>query len=399
MFKFAIRNVLRYKTRTILTMLVIAVSAFATVAIIGFTNGIHSHIINSYIQYQTAHIRITTKGYLDKERFMPLYDNIANITSFKNELLLDPNIKLAVPTIHFSALIAKDNTTIPIRVITFDLKDNGYDLDKKIVAGNISDTGLLIGTDLKEKLDLNLGDTPLILATTVEDSLNAIKPPITGITSFGISQFDKRTLIVDLKTAQRLLRSPDATTEIFITLNDESQTDLMVEKLSAQYPEYILESYKTQAGPLYSMMELENYILNFIAGFIMFLGSLVIINSLVASIYERMNEIGMLKALGYSNYELTKMLFFEGVVFGVVGGGIGFILGLILMHYFSVAGIDFSGGMGDSDMPVNLVVYPVMNTFSIILSFGISIIIPSLISLVPARILRNVTPLDALNSK
>jgi len=399
MFKFAIKNFLRYKTRSILTILVITASAFATVTIMGFVNGIVDHLLNSHIQYQTAHIRITTEGYLDKERFLPLYDNIESVTAFKNELLTDPNIKLAIPTIHFNALIAKDNTTIPIRVITFDLKDNGYNLDKRVVDGNISDTGLLIGDELQEKLDLNIGDTLLILTTTVDSSLNAIKPVITGITSFGISQFDKRTLIVDLKTAQKVLRSSDATTEVFITLNNANQTDMMVKKLSAQYPEYMVESYKTQMGSLYNMFRVQKYVLNFIAIFIMFLGSLVIINSLVASIYERMSELGMLKALGYSNYELTKMLFFEGSIFGIVGGGIGFILGLIFMNYLSTTGIDFSKGMGDSNLPIEMIIYPTMTPFLTILSFCIAVIVPSLISLIPARILRNVTPLEALNSK
>jgi len=92
---------------------------------------------------------------------------------------------------------------------------------------------------------------------------------------------------MDLQTGEQLLRTPDTTTEIFIMLKDINDTDMMTEKLSKLYPYYVIDSYKVQIGPLYNTIEMEKNILYLLAMIIMFLGSFVITNSLVASIYEK----------------------------------------------------------------------------------------------------------------
>ena len=72
----------------------------------------------------------------------------------------------------------------------------------------------------------------------------------------------------------------------------------------------------------------------------MFLGSFVITNSLVASIYERMHEIGMLKAIGFTNGELTRMLFYEGIIYWYHRRRNRFTAGALLVSYLSHVGID-----------------------------------------------------------
>lgn len=218
MIKFAMKNILRYKSRSILTALVILVSGFSTVLIIGFMEGSVNHMVNGYVKYQSSHIRITTKPYSEKERFLPLHENISNIENLKKDLLRDDSINQVVPTFHFGGFIGQDDTTVPIGIIAFDLKDNTFSLDKKLVSGNIENNGILMGEDLQERLELSLGDKPLIVSTTVDSALNGTKPTIVGITKFGISSFDKRTIFMDLSIAQKLLRVDDSTTEIFIML-------------------------------------------------------------------------------------------------------------------------------------------------------------------------------------
>lgn len=399
MIKFAMKNILRYRSRSILTMIVVAVSAFATVTGVGMMAGIMKHLLNGFIQYETAHIRFTTPEYNKKERFRPIHENISDVDNLKTELLQYSEIQLAIPTFHFNGLIEAGERVIPIDIISFDLEDNGFNLASKIIQGSLGNKGVLIGSMLKEKLSLLLGNSPLIISTTTESSLNAVKIPIIGITHFGISRFDKYTAIIDLETSQKLLRAPNATTEVFITLYNEKKTDEMTKLLQKKYPNYIVESYKTQMGSLYSTMQMEQSVLYWIAVLIMFFGSFVITNSLIANIYERMNEIGMLKALGYTNKELSIMLFYEGIIFGVIGGGLGFIGGYALVYHLSLVGIDFSQGLGDAGIPVETIIYPIMTFSTTILSLIISILIPGFVSLIPARILRNITPIEALSSR
>ena len=399
MLKFSIKNIFRYKSRSILTLLVILVSGFGTVLIAGLMDGMVDFMLDGFVKYQTGHIRITTDEYLLKERFMPVYENIENVQALQQELLTDERIKMAVPTIHFGGFISKGDTTIPIGIIALPLKENAFGLDTKIIEGGTKDTGVLIGTTLMDRLSLNVGDSPMLVSTTVDDAINATKIPIVGKTSFGISMFDKSNVFIDIESAQKLLRSYDATTEIFIILNDESRTDDMVTVLKEKYPSYAIESYKTQLGAMYMTIQMEKNVLIFIAVIIMFLGSLVIVNSLIASIYERMSEIGMLKALGYGNKELIKMLFYEGCFFGLVGGGSGFTLGYLFLLHVSKVGINYGSMMDMVNLPIDSTLYPSLNGVTIVACAFITILVPALVSLIPARTISKISPVDAINSR
>lgn len=399
MFKFAIKNIFRYKNRSILTLLVILVSGFSTVLIAGFMDGMVDFMLDGFVKYQTGHIRITTDEYVEKERFMPVYENIENVGLLQKELLTDNRIKMAVPTIHFVGFISKDDTTIPISMIALPLKENAFGLDAKVIEGATKSKGVLIGTTLMDRMSLNVGDSPMLVSSTVDDALNATKIPIVGRTSFGIPMFDKNNVFIDIGSAQKLLRSYEAATELFIILHDESDTEDVVSALKGKYPQYAVQSYKTQLGALYMTIQMEKNIMILIGLVIMFLGSLVIVNSLVASIYERMNEIGMLKALGYRNKDLTKMLFYEGCFFGLVGGGTGFILGYIFLLYFSKAGINYGNMVDMVNLPIDSILYPSLNGVTIVACAFIAILVPALVSLIPANTIRSITPVDAINSR
>lgn len=399
MFKLAIKNVLRYKTRSILTALVIMVSAIATVFIMGFMDGMMEHILNGYVNYQTGHVRITTKEYLEKEKFMPLYESMTDIEAFQKELEKDERVAQVVPMFRFGSFIGMEDETLPVSVVAFDLQNNTFGVNEKLIEGESVPDGIVIGKGLQEKFDLSMGDKPLIVATTVDSALNGTKPEITGVSQFGMSMFDKSSIFMNLQTAQRLLRLEDSAAEIWIRLENEKKVDNYVEDLQVQYPDLAIESYKAQMGAFYITMKIEENILIFVAMIIMFLGSLVIINSLIASIYERINEIGMFKALGYTDKELTKMLFFEGSVFGIFAGGLGFIIGLIAVNYFTVQGIDFSALMGSLDMPIETVIYPSVTVGTALISAIVAILIPAIVSLIPARTMKRLSVVEALNHK
>ncbi len=399
MFKLAIKNILRYKSRSFLTALVIVVSALSSVFISAFIEGMISHMIDGYAKYQTGHIRITTKAFLEKERFVPLYEYIPAVGDIESTLRSDERIENVIPMVRFGGFVGQDDESVPVSLIGFDLENNSYGLKSRLIEGSVRKTGTVIGSDLQKRLDASIGEAPLIVATTIDSALNGTKTPIIASSFFNMSAFDKNTIFMDLQTSQNLLRMDEGATEIFVMIKDQKDLESVTKDLQGMYSDYAIETYKTQMGTLYTTMEIEKQILNLIAAIIMFLGSLVIINSLVASMYERINEIGMLKALGYSDFELTKMLFFEGLVFGLIAGGTGFMLGHVLVAYVSHIGFDLSSMMSSVNMPIDAVVYPKMTTLNAVITAFIAITIPALVSLFPAKTLSKITVVEALHTR
>lgn len=397
MLLFAIKNIWRYKYRSLLTISVIMASAFSSVLVMGVMNGLFDSFIDNFVKYETGHIKISTKKYDENSRFNPIYENITNSQEFATQLELDDRIDLAVPMIKFNAFLGNEGTTIPIMVIAMDLHKNTYDFDKHLKIGHIPDKGMLIGQNLLDKINDQVGSTPLIVSVTVDGGMNAAKPVIEGVYKFGRSQLDSKSVFIDLQTSEKLLRSGDATTLIYLYLKDEKYINKVAEELQTKYPNLSIKTYKEQIGYLYDILNVQKKILGIITMFIMLLGSFVIINSLIASIYERMSEFGMLKAIGFNDKELSLMLFYEGFIFSFIGGSIGFCLGSITVYIFSKYGLYLGKAMEKTSIPIGSVFYPHLTLETALLTFVIIVITPLLVSLYPGRYLSKISPIKALN--
>ncbi|KKG15518.1 hypothetical protein EO98_11090 [Methanosarcina sp. 2.H.T.1A.6] len=55
--------------------------------------------------------------------------------------------------------------------------------------------------------------------------------------------------------------------------------------------------------------------------------TLTVASTMLASVNEKLKEIGIMRAVGASNAQVVSMLFFEGAIIGIIGGGIGFAIG------------------------------------------------------------------------
>ncbi|MGL4394707.1 MAG: ABC transporter permease [Brevinema sp.] len=398
MFRFTIKNMLRYKMRTFLTMFVIMVSAYTSILSLGFQDGLLNVFLDSFINYQTGHIRIITPEYLENERFLATYNNITNLSQLEKELAQVPEIKKTVPRYQFFGFISYQEQSYQTRIVAVDMFRNNYQFNEYLKIGALRDKGILMGDDFTAKINANLEDQVMVVGSTVEGGLNASKPALMGKYHYNMKLMDQKTVFIDMNTAYRLLRTEDSAGEVLVYLTHKKHVDRVISQLKTKYPNLVIQSYKDQLGSFNSIIELQTLILFIITAFVMFLGSLIIVNSMLASIYERMPEFGMMKAIGFSDKEIASIFLNEGAIYGLIGGSLGFLLGVGNIFYLSIHGLDLSKIMGNSTLPVSSTLYPTINGMTALFCYLIILIIPSLVALIPARHIQKITPLKALTN-
>lgn len=398
MFLFTIKNMLRYKLRNILTMFTISFSAIIIVFILVWISSLMDLMIKGFVNYQTGHIKLTTQEFFKDKRFMPLYEYIPDVSKLASDLREYKEVKTVMPIYNFGGLIGqKENDSLQVRAVAIEFTNNTYGLDEKMVSGTMYNGGMLMSKKMHDKSGFNLGEKVLFVSPTVDGGLNGIKLPVEGLFNFKMKLFDDSTVLINLEDAQTLLHSGDATTEVSIILNDENKTEEFAAMLAEKYPNLKVQTYKEQLGVLYYFtVDFFRKIFGFLTVLIMMLGSLVIANSLIASIYDRINEIGMLKAIGFLDRELSRMLFYEGLIFGLVGGLIGCAIGFYIAYIFSKIGIDLSIFMGD--FPLDSIVYTKIDFYSVVISIMVSVFVPALVTIIPMRHIKRITPVEALRS-
>lgn len=123
-----------------------------------------------------------------------------------------------------------------------------------------------------------------------------------------------------------------------------------------------------------------NYVLGAIAGISLLVGGIGIMNIMLASVLERIKEIGLRLSIGAKKSDIIQQFLFEAVMISVTGGIIGVILGISMA--FLVSSV--------ADIPT------VISFISIVLSFGVAATVGLIFGIAPARKAANQDPITSL---
>ncbi len=395
--KFAMRNILRNKKRTLLTAFSIFTASVIVTFGIGFFNGICNGVMNNYVDYSTGNLKVTTALYAKYERFLPVYEYIENSGVLVSNLSSIPGVSSVEERVRFGIIIGRGEKSEPATGIGIDLLSRKFNLEKKLTGGKLEDEGLYVCSGLAEKLNIKTGDEILLAASTAERGLNGIKLRIKGIICTGMSMFDKHAFFIDLQNTRKLLKMKNGITEIFIFTDKNSGLAGLKEKINKILPPgLVLRDPDQQTGGLYSIFESLNYAMYFILLLMLMLASFVIVNTMVMAVYERMKEIGTLKALGMTDRGIFLNFTLEGAIIGCIGGISGGLSGYLLVIYSSIKGLNFSAMLKNRDIPIGIIIYPWAGADVLFAAVGMAIVITVISSAIPAWQARKLLPAEAL---
>lgn len=123
-----------------------------------------------------------------------------------------------------------------------------------------------------------------------------------------------------------------------------------------------------------------NYVLGAIAGISLLVGGIGIMNIMLASVLERIKEIGLRLAIGAQKKDIVQQFLFEAIMISVSGGLIGVVLGVTMA--FIVSSV--------ADIPT------IVSFSSIVLSFGVAATVGLIFGIAPARKAATQDPIASL---
>lgn len=398
LFKFAYRNVLRNKKRSLLTAVSIFFAALISAFAIGFVNGLISNFVGNSINYQTGNLKVTTQGYVQLKRFMPVDEVLAEADRIGGQIAALPGVDSVEKRIPFGILLGKDDQSVAAVGMGLDLENSRFGLKDMLKTGTLDKTGgIYIGTGLAAKLGVKMGEELLLATKTSEGGLNGIKLQVKGLISTGIGMFDRQFFFISLNDAARLLKIKSGSTELLVFTKKDADANRLKREVQKLLPAGIaVQTPSEQMGSFFDLILATKYIYYFIDLLILFLASFVIVNTMMMSVFERMWEIGTLKALGMTDQEIFLNFTFEGMIIGGMGGVAGGILGYILVIYLSFKGIDYSSSLGSLDFPMKMIIYPSIGLESLIATIIMAVAISTLSAMIPARHARKLMPAEAI---
>lgn len=324
--KLAWRNIFRNARRTSLVMAMIIGGFAAIVLFRGFSSKLNEKLEEATIRAQYGHLQVAKITLWNREpvddQNEKLIENPDKMTSLIKD---DPAVLYASGRMSFYALINSRDRSISAQAISFNPQIESQMLESlSVVEGQNfslqSDDELLIGSGLQKQLLAKIGERVTLLSQTVDGAMNAIDMEVRGVFETKVSQIDDTTFFITLPAAQRLLDT-DRVERIVVTLKKTKQVDSAFQRLkpvleldtSMKLRRWIdLADFYRQ---VIEFWDVQNGLVGAILVSIIFLG---ILNIAGMAVFERTGEIGTVRALGDTRWEVIRQFLFEGLLLGLI---------------------------------------------------------------------------------
>ncbi|NHF58152.1 ABC transporter permease [Flavobacteriaceae bacterium TP-CH-4] len=264
-------------------------------------------------------------------------------------------------------------------------------------SGEISEE-VLLSALMANRLRLEVGDTFYALFPKQEDALkapNQRKFTIVGLYDSGFEELDSKYIFTDIRHIQRMNKwTPDQIGNFEVFLNnfddlDEKAREIYGKTLSNLDTRSIKESY----FQIFEWIGLFDFNIAIIIGIMIIVGGINMITALLVLILERTQMIGILKALGSSNWSIRKIFLYNAAYLISIGLFWGNLIGLgvlLLQQRYRLFKFPNPKEYYIDYIPVHLDIFTI-----IILNIGV-LFLCLLMLLIPSYIITKITPVKAI---
>ena len=399
--KLAWRNILRNKRRTIIASIAIGVGLASMILTDGIMIGMKDNLVDSATSTLLGEAQIHHK---DFRHTQDVEKTIINKSEVLKELKKDNSVdKFSERTLSLG-MITSPSTAESVLVFGIDPDSDKYlsKIDDRIREGSYFGNGgkreIVIGSKLAEVLEVSLGDRIVItVAQAFSGDLSQEMFLIGGIYHFNVKEMDNGMVLIRKERAQEMLNIGKEIHEIAVKFTGIRMAEDKKLPFWSKYGSGENEalSWSKIMPELKNMLDMTDVSLYMMGGILFFVVIFGIINALFMSLYERMFEFGILKAVGTRPGGLRKLIIFEAASLAVISNIIGIILGFVGSVLLLKYGIDY-GGIELSGAYMHEKIYPVMNIYQYIKYPVFVFIFTIIIGLYPAFVAGKMKVTDAL---
>lgn len=325
--------------------------------------------------------------------------------------------------------------TMERRGMTFNILVPDYTIVGVPLNSSIIDNYVVLPTVVTEGRNLREGDSGVVLLSLnntehfdagVGDEANILGRSFTVVGVYeSTDPLDLRRLYMNISDAQTIANLEGKISRLDVYAEDQSYVDEVASAIASLYPELYITTYEQRLSQLEQTMDMyqsrmensESTISQMQTVVIQEVGiavgatSLIVLFTMLYTVRERTKEIGVLKAIGFSNWNVMSQFVLEGILMSLMAGVVGIVIGivgapflasLLLPHVdpFGALGLSrraaFTGTPGVPGTLVSQSVTALPSLETMLLACGVAMLLGALGSLYPAWKASRTSPMEAL---
>ena len=324
-------------------LLGMSVYIFMNSLLVGFDRSSNTSIFRS-----TSHIRVykddEISQVLVKEpkdhyiivnpKVVPNNNTIINPDKIQSIILAQKDVVVVTPQVNSNVFY--NNGKSQISGLSVGIKPDEanlmYDIKSFMVEGNFDllkskPNGIVIGSGISEKMNLSVNDN--INLTSSKGINRTFK--IVGIFKTNNSVTDKSKSYINIAASQQLLKQGNSyITDINVNIKNPEKAEEIAKKIS-DLTGYKAEGWKQANETLMATNKMRKMIITFVSLTILLVAGFGIYNILNMTVSQKINDIAILKAMGFKGKDVIRIFVTQAVTIGLMGVIAGVIMATILI--------------------------------------------------------------------
>ncbi len=371
----------------------------AYITLVSFMTGLNT-MLDDLILNQTPHIHLYNEIEPSEKQPIALYEEfedalnvvhsikpkqsqkkIHNALPILKYLKDDDNVKGATPQLRAQIFYLSGSIELGGNLVGVDIMEEVRlsNIQDYIVLGTPealknNDSGILLGAGLADKMSLTVGDR--IQISTIKGDIFPLK--IVGLYQSGIADIDNIQSYTNLKTVQRILgEAENYVTDINVKLFDIAEAVPMSQRLQHQFNVKAIDINQANAQ-FETGSNIRNLITYSVSITLLIVAGFGIYNILNMLIYEKMKDIAILKATGFSGIDVQMIFMSQAMIIGALGGVLGLIVGYGLSRLIDNVAFETEALPTITTFPINYnIMYYIIGISFALLSTFIAGYLPS----------------------
>lgn len=378
LIRLGLRNLTRQYRRTVALLITVACGSLGLMCFDGFNHGIMHQYQENTIHARYGYGQINEKGYLEQAFENPWEHWIEKPEEVMTFLQTLTQVTHIFPRVSFGALVTNGSATLAGsgQGIVGEKEALFFHALNFEIGGPLSDKPdeIILGKGLAQGLNLHLGDRVTLMCQTTHGSINALDFNVVGIFHTGSKAFDDVAFQIPLVRAQELLDT-QRIESITLGLHNTEQWPEVKRKVDERFSFLESTSFAVLDKVYYQhSVDWLKAQFGFIECILLAIVILGLLNTTSCAIFERMGEIGNLRANGESVFDVVRLLSYESFFIGLLGATLGIIGAWVLVHTVASSGLEMPPAPGlTRSFHIMIELRPEMALRALILSIACSL--------------------------
>jgi ABC-type lipoprotein release transport system permease subunit len=403
LWTIAYRDLGRNRRRSFFTLLAVALGLALLIFINGLIGGVTADAVENNIRLKTGHVQLRAESFEEEKLSLQWDDLLDNGAELAAQAQAMPQVASAAPVLWAVGILNTADETTNLQVYGVDVTSdfyapvrNGIEAGEWLAADDRS--GIVLGRRLAESMGLQPGDNVSLTVIDADGQPQEQIYVVRGLFSSGAVSYDESAAFLPLAKAQAVTNTAGRASAVTILLHDQEDAAAVAAALAAPGVQALTwrELNQTFLQTMDTAMSFY-MLLDFI---VMLVVAVVIANTLLMAVFERVREMGILAALGMKGRQIMQMFLLEAATLGLTGVAAGILLGIAIVLYLANTGIYIGDEMAGAaeNIALGSTMYTRLLPANIAGLSVATLVITLLASLYPAWFAARLEPVEALHT-